>query len=371
MAIIELHILQNVAPSNLNRDDTGAPKNCVFGGYQRARISSQALKRAMRTAFREGSTLPTQSLGVRTKRLVEQLEKAFVDAGKDEGEAVAVAERTVQGLGLGLDGEKTQYLLFMGREVIDQLAAVGLARWEALVALPAGGGKKGKADVPKVVQEELGAALERNRAADVALFGRMLADLPAQNVDAASQVAHAISTHEVNPEFDFYTAVDDLNPEDTAGAGMMGTIEYNSACFYRYLNVDRAQLLENLNGDEALASRALAAFVDAAIRALPTGKQNSFAAHNPPSFVLAVVRPSGFENLANAFMTPIRPSRQQNLVQRSVEEMVKEREKLAHMYASPAPTGSWVATTEDMDVPGAQRVSVPELIEAVVTGTTA
>jgi len=149
--------------------------------------------------------------------------------------------------------------------------------------------------------------LDGGKAVDLALFGRMLANMPEKNQNAACQVAHALSTHAVEREFDFYTAVDDLKPEDTAGADMMGTVEFNSACFYRYAVVDWEKLGQNLQGDTELATKGLRAFLEGFVVAEPTGKQNTFAAHNPPEFLLVTVRRNTApRNLANAFETAIR-----------------------------------------------------------------
>jgi len=184
------------------------------------------------------------------------------------------------------------------------------------------------------IRQALLAVLDGGKAADLALFGRMLADLPDKNIDAASQVAHAISTNKISMEFDFYTAVDDLRPQDTAGADMLGTIEFNSACFYRYANVDLAQLTQNLGNDRDLARQTLAAFLRASITAIPTGKQNSMAAQNPPSFLLAVVREHGCWSLANAFLQPIRPDGGGDLVQHSVNALDRYWGQLSRMYGT-------------------------------------
>src|SRR3989304_10622478 len=161
------------------------------------------------------------------------------------------------------------------------------------LAAPVGPGKA-KKQAAQNADPELKKAPDKvfngGKAVDVALFGRMLADMPEKNQDAACQVAHAISTHSVEREFDFYTAVDDLKPEDTAGADMMGTIEFNSACFYRYAVVDWEKLTSNLQGDTGLAEKGLRAFLEGFVVAAPTGKQKTFAAHNPPEFVAVSVR---------------------------------------------------------------------------------
>jgi CRISPR system Cascade subunit CasC len=160
----------------------------------------------------------------------------------------------------------------------------------------------------------------------------MIADLPEANKDAACQVAHAISTHRVAMEFDFYTAVDDLKAEDTTGAEMMGTMEFNSACFYRYANIDMEQLKTNLKDDEELAKSAVEAFLRAAIEAIPTGKQNSMAAHNPPSLIMGVVRERGLWNLANAFVDPVRADGKGHLVQKSISALEDYWTRLEKAY---------------------------------------
>jgi CRISPR system Cascade subunit CasC len=204
-----------------------------------------------------------------------------------------------------------------------------------------------KETVPDEVRKAVTALLGGGKAADLALFGRMVADLPEKNIDAAAQVAHALSTHRVSVEFDYYTAVDDLKPDDTAGADMIGTIEFNSACFYRYANVDLGQLLHNLvdenpvRSDEKLARTTLEAFIRASVAAIPTGKQNSMAAQNPPSFVMAVVRESGPWSLANAFLQPARPDATGDLVGKSIDQLDDYWGRLTRMYGTKGIVGTW------------------------------
>ncbi len=374
---IELHLLQNFAPSNLNRSDTGSPKDCEFGGYRRARISSQCLKRAMRDLFNNGALIKSaidgnssddveqrnqdikNNLAVRTKRLVDEIGKRLVpsDLTDEEAknakldEAKRVVEAALSGVKLTVkENSKTQYLLFLGKAEIERIVELCQEHYDVLKAsgtptptAEAQMGKRGSAKdakkaakdaVPKELQKAFEGALNGGKAVDLALFGRMLADLPHKNVDAAAQVAHAISTNKTGTEFDFYTAVDDLRPEDTEGADMLGTIEFNSACFYRYANVDFTQLLAkpNLDGDEELARDAVEAFVRAAVLAVPTGKQNSMAAQNPPSFVLAVARKSGLWSLANAFVKPVRPDSKGDLVENSIKELGGYWGQLTRMY---------------------------------------
>jgi CRISPR system Cascade subunit CasC len=346
---VELHILQNFAPCNLNRDDTGSPKDCQFGGYRRARVSSQCWKRAIRKAFEKYELVEPERLAKRTKRLVEEVGGRLceMDASRTEEAAQAVATAALQGIGLGVGKEaKTEYLVFAGEREIGRLAEVCHQNWGALAqAVSAEAGEKAekgakekkrakKEAVPREVQDALRATLDGGRAVDLALFGRMVADAPELSVDAASQVAHAISTNRVSAEFDYYTAIDDLKPEETPGADMLGTVEFNSACFYRYANVDLGQLRENVQGDEDLARRGVEAFLRAAVLAVPTGKQNSMAAQNPPSFVMVVLREAGLWSLANAFSEPVGPDAEGDLVGKSIRRLDEYWKKLGTMYGT-------------------------------------
>ena len=235
--IIEIHALQNFAPSNLNRDDTGAPKDAFFGGTRRARVSSQCLKRSIRQHFAglvEQNVLASDNVAFRTKRVWEAITKSLVEKGRDETQAGDKARLALAAMELTVkeDG-KREYLLFLGQREISSIAAIIHEKWDSIKAsetVPTEGKKAGKAkkQAAQNADPELKKALDKvfngGKAVDVALFGRMLADMPEKNQDAACQVAHAISTHSVEREFDFYTAVDDLKPEDTAGADMMGTV---------------------------------------------------------------------------------------------------------------------------------------------------
>jgi len=357
--IVELHILQNFAPSNLNRDDTGQPKACDFGGFRRARISSQCLKRAIRQQFNAADVFSAANRAVRTKRLAEHLGKRFERAGKPSDQARSVAATALKALGLSLDGEDlTQYLIFAGNAEIEAIADICLARWESLLAAAG--------ELPKEAVNAIRGALTGGKAVDLALFGRMLADLPIRNVDAAAQVAHALSTNQVDVEFDFYTAVDELNPRDTTGAGMLGTIEFNSACFYRYSNVDVDQLARNLGDDVDLARRAVEAFVRASVAAIPTGKQNSMAAHNPPSFVFAVVRRNGLWNLANAFAQPVRPTSSRDLVAGSIDALAAHWRALGKMYGFGPVVGGWAVALDGN--PSLDRATTVGTLDELVAG---
>lgn len=361
--ILELHLIQNFAPSNLNRSDTGSPKDCTFGGFRRARISSQCFKRAMREHFR--SNFASQAnLAERSTRLVEEISKQLVANGKDETEAKGIVETALSGVGLKMsakDATKTQYLLFLGREEIKAVADVCLENYDALLAVAPQTVEEGatakqakkaaKGAVPQEISKALQKVLDGGKASDLALFGRMLADLPDKNRDASSQVAHAISTHKVGMEFDFFTAVDDLKPEDTSGSDHLGTVEFNSACFYRYLNVDVTELQKNLQGDKDLTKATVEAFIKSAIEAIPTGKQNSFATHEKPNFVLAVVRDAGMCSLANAFEKPAKANQVKGLVEDSIEKFAEHWESVSGVYGDDAKAKNLIKTT-NVDLKG-------------------
>ena len=340
--LIEIHALQNFAPSNLNRDDTGSPKDALFGGTRRARVSSQCQKKTVRGYFDEKKNLgffSPDELAVRTKRVYQAIADILKGRhGRDESLAKAEIALSYVKLNADKDG-KTQYLLFLGQREIAALAEVIHESWDLIVSEDNEDnektkGKKSKkttaGQAPKEIQDHIASIFNGGKAVDVALFGRMLADMPEKNQYAACQVAHAISTHAVVREFDFYTAVDQLKPEDTAGADMMGTVEFNSACFYRYALIDWDKLRENLQDDVALSEKGLKAFLEGFIIAEPTGKQNSFAAHNPPEFVAISVRYNAApRNLANAFEIPIRVKRDESITKESASKLIEKAKVLA------------------------------------------
>jgi len=295
---IEFHAIQNVAPSCLNRDDTGAPKDAMFGGVRRARVSSQCLKRAARLAFTSQGLLDQDELGIRTRNLVGLISEQLTQRGHIE--AQSLVEAALAAVELAVKARKdqtpqTEYLLFLGNAGVQQLINVIDANPDELT-----GGKIGKE-----LKQQISDCISSNAAVDVALFGRMLADRKDLSVDAASQVAHAISTHRVDRESDFFTAVDDWTRNDEADAGMLGNVEFNSSCLYRYAAVNFNQLVTNLGGDQQLAQRGLAAFLRASALAIPSGKQNTFAAHNLPATILIGVHNSQPISLANAVEKPV------------------------------------------------------------------
>jgi len=349
---VEIHILQNLPPANLNRNDTGQPKDCEFGGIRRARISSQCLKRSIRTSDAFHSHLQDR-IAIRTKRSAEPLAKRLVEQhGHDPETAKPLAEAVVGSM-LGWDEAKgqTKVLFYVGYGELDRLAELIHGQAEdltetlhALRELPEDSAKKDREAAEKAFSNAVGEAVKRFkneqkdhvRAVDIALFGRMLAEAPDLNIDAACQVAHAISTNKVDMDFDYFTAVDDLNPDEETGAGMIGTTGFNSSCFYRYALIDADQLAENLGGDRGLAAEGIRAFLAASYQAIPTGKQNSFAAQTPPSLFMVVVKSNRAMpwSLANAFAAPVRPSSDRGLIEAFVQALDEQWDELSDMYGT-------------------------------------
>lgn len=291
---IDFHVLQTVPPSCVNRDDTGSPKTAVYGGVTRARVSSQAWKRAMRLQFKE--QFSEEEVGVRTKKVAALLADKIAALTKKEvsKDELKLAQDVLEAAGVKVKENKdgsleTGALFFISNGQIEALAHIAVAHAT---------GKFSKEE--KVSCQE---ALKTAPAIDIALFGRMVADDPSLNFDAACQVAHAISTHAVHNEYDYFTAVDDCAPEDNAGAGHLGTVEYNSATLYRYATLNVTEFAHYLGDDTAKAVRA---FADAFIRSMPTGKQNTFANRTLPDAVYIAIRRDQPVNFAGAFEQPVK-----------------------------------------------------------------
>lgn len=371
--IIEIHALQNFAPSNLNRDDTGAPKDALFGGTRRARVSSQCQKHTVREFFKEKND---KLFANRTKRLIDVFKERLqrTRANAKEEDLLKAIEAAINCIGVKdkkvkiekdkKNGQmKTDVLLFLSPAEIESLAIVIEGSFDSLLK------SKIPAEIAKQVTDAIDGKENKSRLTlDIALFGRMLAVMPEKNQNAACQVAHSISTHAVEREFDFFTAVDDLKPEDTAGSDMMGTVEFNSACFYRYAVVDWEKLRENLQGDADLARKGLRAFLEGFVVAEPTGKQNTFAAHNPPEFVaISVRRNTAPRNLANAFETAIRVRKDESLTRKSAEVLVKKAVSLQSAYDGEYKTFVLNLTETKLDGFGDPASSLKDLIGKVMS----
>jgi CRISPR system Cascade subunit CasC len=331
---LDLHVLQTVPPSNVNRDDTGSPKTAVFGGVRRARVSSQAWKRAMRLAFRQ--VLDTEQLGTRTKKLVELLAGEIAAQAPDLADAAdRLADEVWKASKIGMvaprqrDEEngrlaESPYLVFLSHHQVRSLAELAVSAERA----------GGKPDA-KEVRRRAGAG----HSIDIALFGRMVADMTDLNVDACAQVAHAISVHGVDNEFDYFTAVDDRAPADNPGAGMLGTVEFNSSTLYRYATLDVDALRRALGNDE-VATRAARAFVEAFVTSMPTGKQNTFAHRTLPDGVLVQIRDGQPVNLVGAFEEPV-DSRDRGRLAVAAARLAARSSELDSAFGT-TPRAAWV-----------------------------
>lgn len=383
--ILDVHVLQTVPPSNLNRDDTGSPKTAVYGGVRRARVSSQAWKRATRRTFQD--LLDPAELGVRTKRVADlvaqrmrALEPTLADA-----DALTVAVEIVKAA-TGAKSEvpkrkadaakkagadpaeallpETGYLMFLSARQLDSLARLGVA---------------GAADISTYLKDKENKQAVRDAAdslhsVDIALFGRMVADATDINVDAAAQVAHAISVHAVDNETDYFTAMDDRAGDDEPGAGMIGTVDFNSATLYRYAALDVDRLADNLGRDVRDSDpgepvrRAVQAFVEGFITSLPTGKINTFGNHTLPDAVIIKLRTSRPVSFASAFEEPVLAAEAGGYVKAACERLADFVPAIEKAYGSSAGSQTWVLRVgeaskalEDLG----EAVTLPELVDVV------
>ena len=347
---VDVHLVQTVPPSCINRDDTGTPKTAMFGGKRRLRVSSQAWKRATRKEFQlEGGLM-----GLRSQRILEAVADAVLQKKPDfEGDAYDAAAKVFEQSGVKLTTSKKSglpvppFLVFLSKVQIDRLADLVLQDED-----PA------KKQAKQVLSEE--------HSIDLALFGRMVAGATDLNVDASCQVAHALSTHAVDVEVDYFTAVDDMfssEDGDQVGAGMIGTVDFAAATLYRYATINVDQLIKNLGGDTDVALKAVSEFVRAFVVSMPTGKQNTFANRTRPEFVLVDVREDQPVSYVGAFEEPARLGDKGYLAQ-SVEKLLKFRSKSDEAYGS-APAVSFESGLEFEGVTRDGYVTFPALLEGL------
>lgn len=387
--LIEVHMLQNHAPSNLNRDDTGSPKEAVFGGYKRARISSQCLKRSIRRSEVFQGQLEGK-LANRTRRLPELVRASLTKASlSDEMADIGASKASGFGTEKGAEQKKNQ----SGHFRTAQTMFLTDADVEAVckVIADAASSASDAKSFEKVSAKDLQKQAEDNGfrpiSVDVGLFGRMVTSEAFVDVEASSQFAHAISTHKIDHEFDYYTAVDDLEraADDEAGAGadMIGDVEFNSACYYKYFNIHVDGLVDNLTGkafdknrkisaeDDSnarkTAAKAARTLIEAACRITPSGKQNSFAAHQLPSLVWVEIRNENLPvSYANAFCSPVDPKSREGLENESANSLKQECEALAEMYGLQARKRLLLAKNGELQILDGQKLkSLKELLEIV------
>lgn len=337
---LDVHIIQTVPPSNINRDDTGSPKTAQYGGVRRARVSSQAWKKAMRDYFIDNSA--QDSVGLRTMEIVEYVKEKIMELDQNTDEILAkdLAKSVIEKAGIKLKDDRTKALFFIGAKQAKDLAEAAIER--------------------VTDKKELQSILKNNTAIDIVLFGRMVADDASLNEDASSQVAHAISTHAVQTEFDFFTAVDDKKPQDNAGAGMLGTVEYNSSTLYRYANVAVHELCNQLDDKESVINT-LKLFVKAFSNSMPTGKSNTFANQTLPEFLEVKLRKDRPVNLVNAFECPVKAHDGYSV--ESIKRLLAEESKVSKFVAEPLHSYALFADYVDVECKSHKTDSMRGLLE--------
>lgn len=367
--LYEIHMLKNYPPTNLNRDDTGAPKTCVFGGVTRGRISSQCLKRSWRTSDLFKAEVGEENLGVRTRKLPALVADKLLELGVAPALVDAVKPR-ITGFG-NKDGKETKdgttaQVIFFAPQDIE---AAALAVKEKLT------GCKTAKDVEKLKAKELQDAVAgadiRPITLDIALFGRMVTCDAFRDVEAAMQVAHAISTNKVCVESDYFTAMDDLlrgETIDEKGAAMIGDLDYNASCYYLYASLDTDELLENLKYSEdaeAIVKKALPALLRAMAFTDPSGKQNSFAGHVLPSAVMVECKTRKVPtSMVNAF---VKPAGTADPVEDSIRKLAEETDMTARNFGLPVEVRLWFCVDKYEIKPQSATkcfAAFPELVDA-------
>lgn len=301
---IEFHILQSFPVTCLNRDDVGAPKTAIVGGVTRARVSSQCWKRQVRLAMHELGV----KLGMRTKKTEEIFIRACQEAGAREEQAAACGKKIATLL-------SDDTLLF-----ISDSEAAAFADYANEQGFD--DSKIKDKELAKVAKKALNPAVD---ALDIALFGRMVAKAADMNVEAAASFSHAISTHKVSNEVEFFTALDDL--QDEPGSAHMGSLEFNSATYYRYISLDLGQLAQTM-GTEDLR-KAIAAFTQALFIAVPNARQTTQSGASPWEFARVLVRKG--QRLQVPFETPVK-ARDGGYLQPSIDVLksyLDKKEKLS------------------------------------------
>ncbi len=339
MPFVQLHFLTVYPPSNPNRDDMGRPKTAVYGGVHRLRLSSQSLKRAARLSPAMSEALKG-NMGERTQRLGDEVMKHLRERGADDGKAREIAQQVAAVFGK-LDTEAKKKNPDHVR--IRQLAFISPDERQAAMEM-----------AERVLTGESLDKEARNRgknilraadgAVDLAMFGRMLADAPDFNREAAVQVSHAITTHQAEVEDDYYTAADDLKkPAEDMGAGFVGEAGFGSGVYYLYVCIDTARLVENLENDRALARKALEAVTEAFATSSPSGKRNSYSHHTRASYIRAEAGDQQPRSLAAAFLNPVRT---EDLLGESINRLRKTADTIDQAY------GASVDESAEMDLVG-------------------
>lgn len=334
MKLIEIHLLQSFSAACLNRDDVGAPKSITFGGVQRARVSSQCWKRAMRQKAYD--LTPEYFAGQRGHYQSAILEKKLVNAGIDAVQAAKIAKDVFEELAKKDKKEgQTKVALYISDNEIDALANSIIKILQQPVDNAAAKGKKEK----KLFDNDTIAKAIKNARphdfADIAIFGRMVASAPSLTLEAAGMFSHAISTHAVSNEVDFFSAIDDTKPEDNAGAGHIGVLEMNSACYYRYIGINVDLLFDNDHLghlDNTTRKTILNVFLKSVIEAVPGARKNSMFSFTLPQFAAGFVRRGQPLSLINAFETPVKAVKGGGYITPSIDALENHWNSLKKLY---------------------------------------
>ncbi|MDI6705224.1 MAG: type I-E CRISPR-associated protein Cas7/Cse4/CasC [Bacillota bacterium] len=370
--MVEISMLKNYAPSNLNRDEGGNPKDCVFGGVLRGRISSQCIKRSIRKSAFFSDALGESLLGIRTVHMPSCVASILKNRGYTQELAEAAAEwlantgKSKKNIEDSPEDDKdegnkelrTAQIMFFSKEELEAIADEAAKMIEEtgrdLKAI-----KKLK-NAGDSIESELKKKGIKPVSVDMAMFGRMITSNAYKNVEASVQVAHAVSTNKLEREFDFFTAVDDVPQGDEmqqGGSGMLGDTGFNSNCYYMYCAIDLEELEKNLSalGEEAenIAKKAVVAFAKAFAYANPSGKQNSFAAHSLPGLVCVSIKDKKIPiNLADAFLKPAMYGYGKDLMHDSAEKLINHIDKLDDKYSDTKPeTRLWFTMNDDIKGP--------------------
>lgn len=370
--LYEIHMLKNYPPSNLNRDDTGSPKTCLFGGVTRGRVSSQCLKRSWRTSPSFRAEIGDENLGIRTRKLPVLVAEKLIEMGVSQEYAEAIQPRLT---GIGnkegketKDGNATAQVIFYAKEDIIAVAETAKAFLDKCKTVK---------DVQKLKAKDIQAAVPggdvRPVTLDIALFGRMVTSDAFRDVEASMQVAHAISTNKVSVESDYFTAMDDMlsgNSLDELGAAMIGDVDFNSSCYYVYASIDTDALAENLkyaDNAEEIIHKAVPALIRAMAFTNPSGKQNSFAGHVMPSVVMVERKEKKIPtSMVNAFVEPV--GKGGDLVKQSAQKLADEVDMTARNFGLEVKERLWFCVDKyDVKPESATKVcaTFPTLVEAV------
>ena len=356
--LLEIHMLKNYPSTNLNRDDTGTPKSCLFGGIQRSRISSQCLKRSWRTSPLMQHELKNH-LGIRTRKLPELICQKL--KGVIEDSYLPLIQKKLSGIGNKNSKETNsgitnQIILYSPADIERVAQAVQEEIQEC------GSPKKFEKMKAKEIEDLLEKnALDRPISLDIALFGRMVTSNAFADVEAAMQVAHAFSVNKVAMETDFFTAMDDCLGDSELGSGMMGDVDYNSSCYYLYASLDVDKLRENLKyaeKNDELIQAAIPVLLQAMVYTNPGGKQNSFAGHILPSAICIECKDYPVPvSYANAFVKPVYPTHDEDLISRSIAALANHIRKISEVYNVPVEKRFWFTLGQimDLDIPNTEN----------------